>query len=535
MSCRTCEIDTRTHYEKNKILLQTSPVYANAAGEYTLEQVDVLLANFQNGMVQQIENSALDVIINRFGEEAFNKSVNEITSFIESSDLTGYPELEERINSPIPISNAEIADFYDSNIYTPSKVTNSIQTKPDKFKEELNCFFMGSAITKIMGGFCNTLKNIYGTGAAFFGAIGAAVSLINNALDAITKLKNMKNPLEAAFEKIKVQALIESMKELIVNAIKAHLACVISAVQNFEKLFDDIGRVSSNAVRRARDLKDKVSETFSEENQETLIKKIEGTIDYAVNRFANPGLKEIEALMYRMCGMASGLEELITAAKEPLDRFAEKVVLVNDRLKEGSSEATAQAVENGAIRHTEETQEEQINTIVEKCQEAAAKAVAETDPEDLDPPAVNSPGLDPDTEALISEWEKIWNGQDERFKFGYGLGPNRMGSAGWYMTEPDARAKLIKLQEKFGKRLTINSAYRSKKYNGTRKNAAKGSLHMSGKAFDITWSGFNTESMNKVAALAREVGFTGIGYYNPDSDGNYFLHVDTGRKRYWIG
>lgn len=57
---------------------------------------------------------------------------------------------------------------------------------------------------------------------------------------------------------------------------------------------------------------------------------------------------------------------------------------------------------------------------------------------------------------------------------------------------------------------------------------AKGSLHMAGKAIDIRMPGCD---LTKLHRTARALKRGGVGLY-PDSD---FVHVDTGRVRYWHG
>ncbi|WP_345988848.1 DUF882 domain-containing protein [Sulfurimonas sp. HSL1-2] len=76
----------------------------------------------------------------------------------------------------------------------------------------------------------------------------------------------------------------------------------------------------------------------------------------------------------------------------------------------------------------------------------------------------------------------------------------------------------------------IISGYRSPKTNAMLHNntsgVAKKSLHMQGKAIDINLP--RTElSMLRKAAVSEKIG--GVGYY-PES---HFVHVDTGRVRYW--
>jgi uncharacterized protein YcbK (DUF882 family) len=79
----------------------------------------------------------------------------------------------------------------------------------------------------------------------------------------------------------------------------------------------------------------------------------------------------------------------------------------------------------------------------------------------------------------------------------------------------------------------IISGYRSPATNhalrvrgGSQTGVAGGSLHMAGKAIDIRVPGVR---LDRLRSAARSLGRGGVGYY-PSSD---FVHVDTGRVRYW--
>jgi len=76
----------------------------------------------------------------------------------------------------------------------------------------------------------------------------------------------------------------------------------------------------------------------------------------------------------------------------------------------------------------------------------------------------------------------------------------------------------------------IISAYRSPKTNAKLRNksksVAKHSLHMQGKAVDIRLRGISTKELRN-KAMAMKVG--GVGYYRRSD----FIHMDTGRVRYW--
>ncbi len=81
-----------------------------------------------------------------------------------------------------------------------------------------------------------------------------------------------------------------------------------------------------------------------------------------------------------------------------------------------------------------------------------------------------------------------------------------------------------------GKAYHVISGYRSRRTNAylrTRSGGvAKYSLHMVGKAVDIRLPGTATRELKQAAVTLKR---GGVGYY-PQSD---FIHVDTGRVRYW--
>ncbi|WP_010323621.1 DUF882 domain-containing protein [Marinobacterium stanieri] len=76
----------------------------------------------------------------------------------------------------------------------------------------------------------------------------------------------------------------------------------------------------------------------------------------------------------------------------------------------------------------------------------------------------------------------------------------------------------------------IISGYRSPKTNAQLRSSSSGvakkSLHMQGKALDIRLPGTSLSHLHQVACEAK-VG--GVGLYT----GSNFIHIDTGRVRYW--
>ena len=74
--------------------------------------------------------------------------------------------------------------------------------------------------------------------------------------------------------------------------------------------------------------------------------------------------------------------------------------------------------------------------------------------------------------------------------------------------------------------LSINSGFRTQRHNAALEGAVRNSLHLSGQAADINIRGLEQEQVQRMAAYYK-VG--GVGLYDN------FVHVDTGRVRFWSG
>ncbi len=91
---------------------------------------------------------------------------------------------------------------------------------------------------------------------------------------------------------------------------------------------------------------------------------------------------------------------------------------------------------------------------------------------------------------------------------------------------------LSSIREKLGGHGTFEviSGFRSSKTNQQLRNkssdVAKKSLHMVGKAIDIRMTGV---PIRKVQICALDMKYGGVGFYGKSN----FIHLDTGRVRYW--
>jgi uncharacterized protein YcbK (DUF882 family) len=74
--------------------------------------------------------------------------------------------------------------------------------------------------------------------------------------------------------------------------------------------------------------------------------------------------------------------------------------------------------------------------------------------------------------------------------------------------------------------LVISSGFRTRATNAHTEGAAKSSMHLLGRAADITMPGVPPEYLGRLAAIFVR---GGVGFYVDRG----FVHIDTGRVRYW--
>jgi uncharacterized protein YcbK (DUF882 family) len=101
-----------------------------------------------------------------------------------------------------------------------------------------------------------------------------------------------------------------------------------------------------------------------------------------------------------------------------------------------------------------------------------------------------------------------------------------------HVIDPPLLDLLFELRSKVGSEHAFHviSAYRSPKTNAMLRQSSDGvaehSMHMLGKAIDVRLESFPTDQLAEVARSLRR---GGVGYYRASD----FVHVDTGRVRYW--
>lgn len=527
MSC-TCKpgrglcISCLSPIEKRNVVKVGAPI--NGAGEFTINQVDIFEEQFRSSIVADVELNPLSAAVKQYGN-SFYEVTNAINNdFLNRSyivkKLPDYTVLSERLQRG-PITPLEFAAFIKNSNYTPSAAIVSSNANGSRFLNELEGFYNGDFSTSILGGFCSLFANIFGAIGAFFDLIDSLNALTTDALNFIEKIKNIEDPIKAFFEKIKVKALIEAIKEKIVLMIEQTIMQVCMAISNFnvEAITGPINNsIDASIVANVEEKKTLLQDFCGTENSKRIVAKIKALIDYAVGLFENPSLEEIQFLIARICALATGIEGVVKKLKEPLNDFGDRYEEVFNTIKNASNRVTGEAVRAGALRTTKDINRPQINIAKAAWEEAGNVRLSSAE-----------------EYRGIPTWEALQAGSDPRLKIRGGW-VTRMtpASEGWTKLDMNLKVLIIRLQEDAIKagiipgHLYLNSGFRSVQYNA-KVGGAKSSKHTSGLAVDLAWDGFKgkSENTNLFVALARKTGFKGIGLYNT------FVHLDIGPEKQW--
>lgn len=482
--------------------------------------IDNLLSQFEDGIATSLaDTDPITRLIQDFGRDSFYGSVAAINFYFSRSDVRSlinsneYPLLQDRINSNVPFTPIEIANFIIEYGYSPSSLIFSSSIVSTRLIFEFESFYTRNFTSSTMGSFCALLPNIFGAINVFFDALDDVANLVN-------KLKNFSLSFS-------LTSLLDNLKTNITMVIDKVVQKVKNIIENFsiENVISEIGTfINQQIVSRFYQLKESILGFFDPTNIENFKKKIGALIDYATGVFKNPTLEDIQYLLYRFCGFISLVENSINALKNPIDNFVNSYKQTVNILRSNSVRNSARASTAGAIRYTLPVQNEGINNTQKRFEIVG-----------------NAPPLTGDDVKNITQWND-GNGDSRVIFTGNWIRPpapsgrsqdGGVGRDGWEQVNINVRANLMRIQKDFGKQLNIVSGFRPQVYNDSLTGAVKNSLHVSKTALDVSWNGFNvnSEDANKFITLAEYYGFTHIGKYGPRS-GN-FIHIGVGRTGRW--
>jgi len=489
---------------------EAKSVFPSPDGLLRKNSIDFLIGDFEKRAVST-EISAAEDLIDTFGEEEFKNSVNGTNIFFYKSknpvapiapvDFSLYPNLEFRLNQGTSITLVEVAEFTKSNFFTPISLLQEYRENPSRALKQWDNYYNKNFSKNSLGSFCALAPTIFGAISGFFTLAQDLAGKINDFIGKIKNfsvaglIDNLKNQIKKVVDKV-----IENVKNIVE---KFSIQNIMSQVQTF---------VNETIVAKAMQIKEEVLSFFSEENIKKFKEKIDGLIAYAINLFKNPSLEEIQYLIYRFCSFIEQVEGLINGVKAPLDNFANNFDSAFNAVSSAGSINTIRAIQSGALRFDSDTRRVVTDDI-----QSRTRATGTSNP---------GPIAQADVDGVTS-WSGTNGRGDSRIRFGDGLQPGRMGEEGWIRVSPMARVYLMRVQQRFGRQLQVNSGYRSPEYNRSVGGATR-SKHSDGTALDISWSGMTIQNREEFINIAFEEGFLGIGRY-----GTRFVHIDLGPRRSW--
>ena len=518
MSIDNCLLPDETRVE----ITSSTPTY-NMSGEFTLSQIDVFEAGFKENITAAAKIDPITAAVEKYGSDTFYNNLNILNTTLKTAGIVlqvpTYTTLNERLKVGA-ITPFEFAQYLSDYSTSPTGANYRASTEAPKFLKSLDDFYTESFADSVMGGFCSLMPNIFGAIGGFFFLIGEVGGLIGDALSFIAKIRNIKDPIKALFDAIKVKALIEAIKAKVTKAVMGAVNKIKDAIASFDistALNDVVTAVQNGVGKKITELKESITKFFSKENMEKIENKIKGMIDYAVSLFDNPSISEIQFLIARICGFAAGIESIVSGLKKPMDNAVDRFINTVKVLKSASGIAQAETIRAGAIRFDETARMILINRSKELFADAG----------NIQKGTIQE-------YRNVPRWDDIKDNAHDKIRI-TGKWVNILKEDGWNKMDIDFRVLLMRLQAKMVSQgitngpVTLNSGWRSQQYNKTLDGAAVNSMHLIGKAADLKWPGYsiNSENTIKFVGLARSMGFGGIGFYNT------FIHVDVGRTRSW--
>jgi hypothetical protein len=484
-----------------------------------------LLDEYRAGIVFDANRDIDRELLNQ-NTRAINQLVVDTFSFDEIDFQNKYPFTYERITTNPLITPAEVQKFLDTNFLLPSNFItylNTDSTNKDTTLYLINQFYSPFSFSKrSMGSFCALVPNIFAKFAQFqdiFAGVAAFANQFQNLLSSLTNFS--------------LGGLINGLKSRILSVVDNLVESIKRKISTFSAGFVDLQRKAGAIFTKIAKTKDKITEFLSDGTIKSIKDKISGMISYAGSLFETLDIEEIQFLILRFCSFITGLENFFNGLTKPLEQLVDNYQSAQ-LIFRGGDLATAAAIAAGATRLSVH----QIESYVDFMQRLdPTEPFLPTVGERSYTPSSGSPvsggaasvaarersgKIMPITREEIDElpsWDDIKNGTVKGRIFRYVSGQD--GAVGWGRAQVQEKVMLMRLAKKWGT-ITINSAFRTPEYNNS-VGGAKNSFHMSGQAFDIGGVVRN----ERFVVLAKEVGFTGFGFYNS------FTHIDTGPPRSW--
>lgn len=507
MSCKTSPAGIAfSNSNSDKIINGKKPIDNLAIKLLSEYEAAIVNSSFNNDATKLLySNSA---IVNNFVSSIFetaNKDTPEYKTFIEK-----YPSLVERVNKNPIITPVEVSEFinYSIPINPNNLVTVFIDKKNEPFiLQELDAYYTSSFTKSSMGVFCDMVPNIF-----------AGIQEFSNFFNNIKSISDKLDHIISSIGNFNAQEMLKQLGSKISNLIdklaKINLDQISKlSVPNSVKI-PSWSAASTPIYAKGDRLKSDAERFFGEDNIKSIKDYVNSLIAYAASIFKSPSIEEAQFLVYRFCSLMTDVENIFNGVSDPLRNFIENNNSVYDILRKSSNVNTVRAINAGANRY--DLQDIDMNAAEsERIYREQSKSYA--------------------LNATPEEYDNItkWNGGKGDSRIGFqGRWLSVLGEIGWSKVDIKVKILIMRVQKDLGKKLIVNSGYRSPAYNASLRSqgSAKNSQHMKGFALDMTWDGFrssSTETKRHFVDVCFKNGFRAYGGYPG------FIHVDIGPRRHW--
>ena len=406
----------------------------------------------------------------------------------------------------------------------------------------LDFFLNNNFASSITNGICSLFSNMFNKAKELIAKINVAIDALKAFLadplgsilgfieDAITGLLGGIAAIGAA-----LAAIVDGLVSTLVNQIKNIASQAVSFIKNLPQNTADMFKKIAEKIRNVQNF-------FSDVTMDKLKEKIKAFVDGAGNAFEELTAEAIDFIKYRFCQFGEMIQSFMQRPLDAVKGFAQNIQNEQALLQSAGSEQTQQAARAGATRLTDTAIRSAQQRLRSRANRRADRST--TSGGGGGGGGGTSPGAPPppDPQVYISNNELssaeqtalINLGPDGTTQFKFNSSVLNMGKSvsdagdndGFARVDPNVWVKLTVVGRRMGKQFTVNSGYRSPEYN-RRIGGAKRSMHMSGKAIDISTRGWSTEEKADFIRKCSQEGFLGIGTYGT------FIHIDIGSRRFW--
>lgn len=521
-------VDRRSQTYLNKQRVNPGPT-VKADGSYTLNQIDVFAQELTDNIIAETNNNPIKNMINKFGDD-FGKSVDYVNGSVRGYDTSNYPSLDNRFQRG-NVTDLEMADFMSSFNYSPNGLIN--QT-PDVLLSNLEKYYEGDIFESILGGFCNSMNNLFNTIDAFYDLIGEIDGLLKDFSAAYDKIKIFittgkyegRTPKEIIEQEI-VNKLIEEIQKKIIDSVVKIYRKIMAAIDNFdiaEQIGDLVTSIDKKHTKYIMTQKERMCNELTEEAEEKMKDKLKGFMNYAFSLFEYMDLQTMQFLVARFCALASNVEALVNEIKNPLDDYGNRYQRVIKRLQAIGNQNTSTAIRNGAIRFSPEQRSSDINSL-NRIWEGGENDVGRTL---LDYDKVDVKEITADDYKYLPKCMAVMKGSDGTFGVEGTVFEEkkndkdyeRVGIRAYTHLDLDVKVYLKRLQEIYGVKLIITNGWISQEYNQQHLKRDNDNPHLSGLVVDI-----KMDEAFKKPQVASEIGQDWLDVFTRNAKTSGFLGV----------